>query len=112
MAKKMPIDDTGAQRYSRLRNNYNEAFRELIVRTNLFEASDEDPGLETEMEHSEAEVRFRRDQIAAYLLGEQDGRREEQVREAAYFRWLDAGSPTGTALEDWFAAERSLSNQA
>jgi hypothetical protein len=29
----------------------------------------------------------------------------QQVREAAYFRWVERGSPPEGDLEDWFAVE-------
>jgi hypothetical protein len=36
---------------------------------------------------------------------------EAQIQEAAFFRWLNDGSPEGTALENWLAAERELLHQ-
>jgi hypothetical protein len=33
--------------------------------------------------------------------------REERIRDAAYFLWIDAGRPTGRDVEFWLAAEKA-----
>ena len=38
--------------------------------------------------------------------------RENMIREAAYFRYLERGSAPGNDLEDWFAAEAQLFGSA
>jgi hypothetical protein len=35
---------------------------------------------------------------------------EAQIREAAYFQWLDRGCPLGDEWNDWFAVENRLAN--
>jgi hypothetical protein len=37
---------------------------------------------------------------------------EDQIREAAYFQWLDRGCPVGEDLAHWFAAEQQLAGQS
>jgi hypothetical protein len=32
------------------------------------------------------------------------------VREAAYYRWQERGSPQGTALDDWLYAEAGMAH--
>ena len=36
--------------------------------------------------------------------------RDEQVRETAYFLWIDAARPAGRAEEFWLAAEKLLAD--
>ena len=36
--------------------------------------------------------------------------REEQVKLAAYYRWLEKGKRDGSDSEDWFEAEDSLTD--
>lgn len=33
---------------------------------------------------------------------------ENSIREAAYYKWLDAGKPTGQDLQFWLEAEQDL----
>jgi hypothetical protein len=35
---------------------------------------------------------------------------EDQIREAAYFRWLDHGCPVGDDWAHWFAAEQEITS--
>jgi len=42
---------------------------------------------------------------------EQSDDREERIREAAYFLWLDEGSPEGQADLHWAAAEAVVAVQ-
>ncbi len=36
--------------------------------------------------------------------------REEQVKLAAYYRWLEKGKKEGSDADDWFEAEDSLTD--
>ena len=37
--------------------------------------------------------------------------RERKIAERAYYLWLDAGSPAGSAVGDWLEAERLLHSE-
>jgi len=37
--------------------------------------------------------------------------REQKIAERAYYLWLDAGSPVGSAIGDWLEAERQLHSE-
>jgi hypothetical protein len=107
---KRKISDRSLQ-IARLRREYDAAFRELIVesrrcRTRSSAASAE---LCAGMEAAAAAVRQQRDKIAAVLLSEPEAPPgDHRVQEAAYFRWLNAGRPSGTAMSDWFAAQQQI----
>jgi hypothetical protein len=39
------------------------------------------------------------------VTGKPLGRTHEQLKESAYYRWLERGSPEGDGLEDWYGVE-------
>jgi hypothetical protein len=95
-----------------LRLYYDRAFQEWIAQTRLRQDS---PAARAGDAHHVAEgsaaaVRDHRDRIVEFLLARPEPVHpgESQVREAAYFLWLNAGCPAETALPDWLAAQRQL----
>lgn len=111
----LPTSDKSesALRYSRLRSRYDAAFREWIAQTHRPEESIAVPDHEPRraIESATSTFRYHRDKLAAFLLQSRHAipPAESQVREAAYFLWLNAGCPVETAMSDWIAAQRLLS---
>jgi hypothetical protein len=100
--------------YRQLRLYYDMAFREWIAQARRRQDSiaTPDPDADHALETSAAAVRDYRDRIVDFLLTNPHTSEltELQVREAAYFRWLNAGRPVETALPDWLAAQRQLAS--
>lgn len=97
--------------YRQLRRYYDMAFREWIAQTQrVQDAAAPDPEAGRAVESSAATVRNYRDRIVDLLLTNSgtEGLTESHVREAAYFRWLNAGCPMESALPDWLAAQGQL----
>ena len=98
-------------RYNGLRQAYDSAFREWILQTRRNDSQEtkdlEDDGA---MKSSPRVVRDRRDAMVEFLLSTPQSFRpaESQVREAAYFIWVNAGRPKETAMSDWITASRKL----
>lgn len=106
---------TRSAEYERLRKLYDNAFREWIEasRSHDFRTGHPAPDTETEaqarMAAARALVRQRRDALAAFLSSSnQVNAPYAQVEHAAYFIWLNAGRPSGTAAADWFCAQKQL----
>ncbi|MDX2153208.1 MAG: DUF2934 domain-containing protein [Bryobacteraceae bacterium] len=99
MGTAKPSNDGEA--YTLLRGSYDAAFQELI--------DNRRNGAQGEsVRASEETVRYHRDRVAEFLLTEREPEPDTQsrLRVAAYFIWLNAGSPAGTAVSDWIFAER------
>jgi hypothetical protein len=98
-------------RYNGLRGAYDSAFREWIVRTRRNDSlGTKDLQDDIAMGTSATVVRDLRDTVVDFLLKTPHTFRsaESQVREAAYFIWVNAGRPNETAMSDWIAASREL----
>jgi len=97
--------------YDVLRRAYDGAFREWVAQTNRqgsFTALDRDCG--RALESSSTALQDLRGALVDFLM-----RRprpltttESEVREAAYFIWLNAGRPAETAISDWIAAGQQM----
>lgn len=99
-------------RYRQLRLCYDTAFREWIAQTRIRQDSIATRGADEDRaaERTAAAVRDHRDRIVEFLLARPKPGQpaESQLREAAYFLWLNAGCPAETAVPDWLAAQRQL----